>query len=108
MSKQICQIIATYNTYSHFKIPKYLWDVLLSKDECDALHLCDKKPGFWWIEKNILHFYDTDGVEKIIYSCGQDTEYKTPENLEIVDVCMDDDSDSESEQESEDDTDADM
>ena len=103
MSKPICHIIATYSTYSHFKIPKNLWNFLLSKEECDSLPPNSTKPGYWYIYWDVLHYYDANGVEHEIESCGEDTEYKHPTEMEISDEPMDDASDSEdSEDESED------
>jgi len=91
----IAHIIATYNTYTHFQIPKSLRDFLLSKEECDSLLPNCKKPGYWYIYWDTLHYYDANGEEKEIKSNGEDTAYKHPTEIETLDEPVFNDSDTE-------------
>jgi hypothetical protein len=104
----IAHIIATYSTYSHFKIPKSLRDFLLSREECDSLPPNSTKPGYWYIYWDTLHYYDVNGEEQQIESCGEDTEYKHPTEMEISDEPVFNESDTEEESEDTEESDDDL
>jgi len=101
----IAHIIATYNTYTHFKIPKFRREFLLSKEECDAIissgTVNQNKPGYWWIRWDTLYYINELGQEIAIQSQGGDTDYKRPNEMEISSEPMGNDSDSEEDEDDE-------